>query len=251
MEKILVVDDEEEAADALKAFLTARGYQVYTAGDGLKAIAVVRDTKPQVVLLDIVMPGKGGIDTLKEIRRIDRNIKVIMVTAVADEEIAKLAIELGAADYMTKPVDFDYLKAAVLKKILPEAKPSGEPLEKEKKTILLRALSGEAEGALQGKEIKIAKLPFYIGRKSFRSLDLSLIDHEPFQISRIHCFLSCKDDKFCITDAGSTLGMAVDGVRIGKHGSSNCALLKPGVHKMTLGSARSPYHFELEILMEL
>lgn len=114
MERILVVDDEIEACDILKEFLTLKGYEVYTAHDGPTAITKAREVSPRIVLLDIRMPGMGGIEVLKEIKKMDPSIGVIMATAVADHDVAIKALELGAYDYITKPLDLDYLDTVIL-----------------------------------------------------------------------------------------------------------------------------------------
>jgi len=118
MERILVVDDEIHACDVLEKFFNLKGYEVYTAQDGQAAINKVKEFRPHIVLLDIMMPGMGGIDVLKEIKKIDPAAGVIMVTAVADEELAKRALELGAYDYITKPVNLNYLETVVIVKIV-------------------------------------------------------------------------------------------------------------------------------------
>lgn len=118
MVKILVVDDEIEACNALKEFLGLKGYEVYTAQDGKTAIEKVRELRPQLILLDMIMPGMHGIEVLKEIKKIDPKIGVIMVTVVTDEVQAKKALQFGAYDYITKPVDLNYLDTVVMVKIL-------------------------------------------------------------------------------------------------------------------------------------
>jgi DNA-binding NtrC family response regulator len=118
MERILVVDDEVEVCKVLKEFLASKGYEVHTALDGSTAISKVKEVRPHIVLLDIIMPGMGGIDVLKEIKGIDHRVGVIMVTAVADHELARRAIELGAYDYITKPMDLNYLETVVMVKII-------------------------------------------------------------------------------------------------------------------------------------
>ncbi len=118
MVKILVVDDEIEACNALKEFLDAKGYEVYTAQDGENALDKIRELRPQLVLLDMIMPGMHGIEVLQEIKKIDPKIGVIMVTVVTNETQAKKAIQLGAYDYITKPVDLNYLDTVVMVKIL-------------------------------------------------------------------------------------------------------------------------------------
>jgi DNA-binding response OmpR family regulator len=118
MVKILVVDDEIEACNALKEFLEVKGYEVYTAQDGKTALDQVQELRPQLVLLDMIMPGMHGMEVLQEIKKTDPEIGVIMVTVVTDEAQAKKALDLGAYDYITKPVDLNYLDTVVMVKIL-------------------------------------------------------------------------------------------------------------------------------------
>lgn len=118
MERILVVDDEVEVCNTLKKFLASNGYEVYTALDGETAVSKTKEVRPHIVLLDIIMPGMNGIDTLKEIKKVDPSVGVIMVTAVVDEELAKGALELGAYEYITKPIDLNYLKTVVMVKMV-------------------------------------------------------------------------------------------------------------------------------------
>ncbi len=117
-ERILVVDDEVEVCNALKEFLSLREYEVETALDGPTALKMVEDFKPQIVLLDIIMPGMGGLDVLKRIRNSNPEIGIIMTTAVVDEEIAKSTIRLGAYDYITKPIDLDHLETVLMVKMI-------------------------------------------------------------------------------------------------------------------------------------
>ncbi|MBW2183662.1 MAG: response regulator [Deltaproteobacteria bacterium] len=78
----------------------------------------MEDFKPHVVLLDIMMPGMGGIDVLRGIRNINPEIGVIMTTAVTNEEIAKRAMKFGAYDYITKPLDLNYLETVLMVKMI-------------------------------------------------------------------------------------------------------------------------------------
>jgi DNA-binding response OmpR family regulator len=118
MEKILVVDDEIEVCSALKEFLSLKNYIVETALDGLTAIKKIEEFNPHIVLLDIMMPGIGGIDVMKEIRDINPQIGIIMITAVSDEDIANRTIKLGAYDYITKPLDLNYLEIVLMVKMI-------------------------------------------------------------------------------------------------------------------------------------
>lgn len=113
--KILIVDDEIGICNIFYDFFTKEGYEVIKSTSGKEALAKVVSEKPELVFLDIRMPGMDGLEVLKEIKKIDKSIVVIMETVLNDEESAKKAIELGAYDYVSKPLSFDYLeKAAVL-----------------------------------------------------------------------------------------------------------------------------------------
>jgi len=112
---ILIVDDEIEICSIFYDFFTPKGHNVMKATSGKEALEILKKQKPNLVFLDIRMPEMGGIEVLKEIKKIDNSIVVIMVTVVNDEIMAKKAIKLGAYDYVTKPLSFDYLeKAAIL-----------------------------------------------------------------------------------------------------------------------------------------
>ncbi|MBI5749526.1 MAG: response regulator [Nitrospinae bacterium] len=117
MTRILVVDDEVETCDLLKRYLTKKGYQTFTALSGEDAVNIVKEERPHIVLLDIRMPGMGGIEALKKIKEIDREIGVVMITAVKEEETAKEILKLGADDYITKPMDLKYLDNVLMVKI--------------------------------------------------------------------------------------------------------------------------------------
>jgi DNA-binding response OmpR family regulator len=116
--RILCVDDEPLVLKLMEAQLVPRGYEVFKAPNGATAVRLVKEIRPHIVLLDIMMPGRSGIETLVEILKIDPNVGVIMVTAVTDDEIARQAVDLGAFDYVTKPINFDYLETALLVKYI-------------------------------------------------------------------------------------------------------------------------------------
>lgn len=111
--KVLVVDDEPEVRCLLEEFLGGRGYEVVLAADGLEALAAVDAEKPDLVLLDVAMPGMDGVEALKQMATADPSVHVIMVTANADIGVISKLLALGAVDYIPKPMDLDYLEQAV------------------------------------------------------------------------------------------------------------------------------------------
>ncbi len=114
MERILIVDDEIEICNTLHEFFSLRGYEAHMAFDGPTAIRKVKEVRPHIVFLDMIMPGMGGIDVLKEIKKIDPTVGVVMLSAVIDHELAKRSLELGAYDYLTKPIDLEYLETVAM-----------------------------------------------------------------------------------------------------------------------------------------
>jgi two-component system response regulator AtoC len=117
MAKVLVVDDEPEAVELLVEFLSSKGYEILTATSGEEALRRVREDRPHLVLLDIRMPKMNGIEVLKRIREIDPEMGIIMVTAVNEEDVGRQALELGAFDYIVKPLDLKYLERSLWYKI--------------------------------------------------------------------------------------------------------------------------------------
>jgi two-component system response regulator (stage 0 sporulation protein F) len=117
MHKLLVVDDENDICDFVKTFFKDRGFHVFTALSGEDALATIKKDRPDMVLLDIKMKGMDGLAALKHIKELDKSIKIIMVTALEDQDKMHEAYKLGACDYIIKPLILDYLEQAVLKNL--------------------------------------------------------------------------------------------------------------------------------------
>ncbi|MDP3722683.1 MAG: response regulator [Candidatus Omnitrophota bacterium] len=117
MVKLLVADDEQKICRLLKSFFDEHGFQVLLAHDGRAALACIRAERPHLVFLDLHMPGINGLDILKEARQVDETMKIIVITAIEDEETIRKAKSLGAADYVIKPFSLNYLKDEVLAKV--------------------------------------------------------------------------------------------------------------------------------------
>ncbi|MGG3610104.1 response regulator YycF [Priestia megaterium] len=110
--RILVVDDEKPIADILKFNLQKEGYEVFCAYDGIEALEKVEEVQPEMILLDIMLPQKDGMEVCREVRK-KYDMPIIMLTA-KDSEIDKvLGLELGADDYVTKPFSTRELLARV------------------------------------------------------------------------------------------------------------------------------------------
>ncbi|MFQ5875170.1 MAG: response regulator, partial [Dehalococcoidia bacterium] len=108
--EVLVVDDDPSFCKVLRKFLVGKGYNVLEAHSGDEALDTYRQERPDLVLLDIRMPGKNGLETLRELMALDPKASVIMVTAVHEEWHAIQAMTEGAFEYITKPINFNYLE---------------------------------------------------------------------------------------------------------------------------------------------
>jgi len=115
--RILVVDDEIDICVATKNFLTRKGYEVFTARTKDEAWEAVKQNRPEIILLDIRLKEASGIDILKEVKKSDKDIKVVMVTALDDEENMKHAKAWGADEYVAKPFTVEYLNDVLLQKL--------------------------------------------------------------------------------------------------------------------------------------
>lgn len=128
---ILVVDDHKSVRTMVADYLEEHGYRVLTAGDGEEALLVARRLRPDLVLLDVMMPGLDGIGFLQAYRR-DTSAPVILLTARIEETDKVVGLELGADDYITKPFGMKELLArvrAVLRRaVAAQSAPTGEVL---------------------------------------------------------------------------------------------------------------------------
>ena len=107
--KVLFVDDERDFLETLMKRMRKRGVNVAGVGSGEEALDYLKNQPADVVVLDVKMPGIGGISTLREIKKIDPLMEVIMLTGHANIEAAIEGMESGAFDYLMKPADFDEL----------------------------------------------------------------------------------------------------------------------------------------------
>ena len=114
---ILIVDDEPEIVELVGEFLERRGYRVKTATNGEDALAIVEKEPPDLMLLDIYMPGMNGVDVLRRLKAQQSPVGVIMLTASQEELLLQEALKLGAFDVLSKPVNLDEIELAVAVKL--------------------------------------------------------------------------------------------------------------------------------------
>lgn len=124
---ILIVDDEPAVSDLLAYNLRKAHYEVLTADDGLEAVRLARSARPDLVLLDLMLPGLDGLDVCRELRKTGE-LPIIMITALGEETDRVVGLELGADDYVTKPFSVRELMARI-------------------KTVLRRAQAGKTESS--------------------------------------------------------------------------------------------------------
>ena len=126
--RMLIVDDEAPVRDVLNDYFVERRFAVMTAANGQDALAAFARERPDVVLLDVRMPGLDGLAVLKRLREVDPGVAVIMVTANEDVTVARETLAIGAFDYVAKPFDFDHLDRTVVTAMIHSARsPALEP----------------------------------------------------------------------------------------------------------------------------
>ncbi|MCY3893204.1 MAG: response regulator transcription factor [Acidimicrobiaceae bacterium] len=160
MTSVLVVDDEPSFTEALTVGLRREGFEVRTAADGRAALAEINEAEPDLVLLDVMLPGMSGLDVCREIRKQSR-VPLIMVTARAEEIDAVVGLEVGADDYVAKPYRMRELVArmrAVLRRALeqsPPSQPSGPPSQPSDLLPQPQLIEGDVELDIDRHELRV------------------------------------------------------------------------------------------------
>jgi two-component system KDP operon response regulator KdpE len=172
---ILVVDDEPQIRRVMRTTLTAEGYTITEARDGTEALERVREIKPDLILLDMNMPGLDGLQTCREIRS-DSQVPIIMLTVRSEEKDKVRALDAGADDYVVKPFGIEELLARV-------------------RALLRRAAEGKDAGALVSKELNfdfekrdilVRGTPIHLTPKEFAVLkELVVADGRPISHRRL------------------------------------------------------------------
>ena len=158
--KILIVEDDQNLITTLKYNLLKEGYRIVTALDGAQALKVARSEKPELIVLDVMLPNLSGLDVCRILRK-EMTVPILMLTAKTEEVDKIVGLEIGADDYMTKPFSMRELLARV-------------------RAMLRRANISESKPASEQKCLKIGDLEIDIGRhQAFRrSVPLDLTPKE-------------------------------------------------------------------------
>lgn len=151
--KILVVDDEDRVRESIREILTDEGYRVIEAADGARVLDLIKKEHPHLVLLDIWMPEVDGIGLLKDIKKQEPDLNVIMISGHGNIHTAVTATKLGAFDFMEKPLSLDGLLLTV-QRALGETQGEGAPAKPKEAKTKRRARSAAANGDLRQKTLK-------------------------------------------------------------------------------------------------
>jgi DNA-binding response OmpR family regulator len=146
---ILVVEDYHDVRRMLKVLLESEQFRVLEAATGAEALKVIQSERPEVVLMDLALPGLDGFETIRRMRKIDafQNTPIIVLTAYTRESIYETARHAGANYFMAKPIDFDEL-AALLKQIL-----FGRSAKYTRSAAQRAALENKSRGPLQSRKL--------------------------------------------------------------------------------------------------
>ena len=172
-ETILVVDDEPKIVQLARDYLEKSGFKVLTSGDGQQALAITRQERPDLIVLDLMLPGMDGLDVCRAIRR-ESDVPIIMLTARAEETDQLIGLELGADDYITKPFSPRALVARVRALL---RRTQGNLLQQE--TIRI----GDLELDLQRKQLNLKGEIIHLTRSEFLLLE-TLAKHPGQPLSR-------------------------------------------------------------------
>ncbi|WP_026677249.1 response regulator [Fictibacillus gelatini] len=112
-EKILIVDDQYGIRVLLNEIFQKEGYETYQAGNGVQALAIVEEETPDLVILDMKIPGMDGLEILRRIKKLNEEIQVIIMTAYGELDMIHEAMKLGAITHFAKPFDIDEIRSAV------------------------------------------------------------------------------------------------------------------------------------------
>ena len=158
--RVLVIEDEQKMADLIKRGLEEEGMSIEIAGDGEAGLAAIRDGEFELVILDLGLPGRNGLEIAREIRAAGRRIPILILTAQDSTEMKVKGLDLGADDYLTKPFAFAELLArlrALQRRSSPDGKGTIQIGDLTLNLLNRRATRAGVEVQLTGKEFELLK----------------------------------------------------------------------------------------------
>jgi len=117
--KVLIVDDQFGIRTLLNEVLQKEGYEIFQAANGLQALHIIKKHSPDLVLLDMKIPGMDGLEILEKLKEIDSEVRVLIMTAYGELDMIEKTKKLGALAHFSKPFDIDEVRSAVKKHLLP------------------------------------------------------------------------------------------------------------------------------------
>ncbi|MFQ5511180.1 MAG: response regulator [Candidatus Krumholzibacteriia bacterium] len=208
---ILAVDDEEDILELVEFNLAREGYSVLRVTTGEEALQVARSRNPDLVLLDLMLPGVDGLEVCKRLKRGEatRNIPVIMLTAKGEEADIVLGLELGAEDYVTKPFSPKVLTARVRAVFRRREQPEADG-ESPSRIHDLEIHPGRHEVSLAGKPVTLTLTEFRI---------LQFLAKRPGWVyTRYQIVEAVRGDDYAVTDRAVDVQIAGLRKKLGKHG---------------------------------
>lgn len=158
---ILIVDDDVKILDLLKAYFSKENFTVVTATDGVSGLAAIKKNKPDIVILDLMLPGMDGFEVLKQARKMGLTVPVIMLTARGEESDKLVGLEIGADDYIAKPFSPKEVVARA-KAVIRRVKEGKEAAPKEIKVGGLSIDTNRHEITMDGKAVVFTPIEFKI-----------------------------------------------------------------------------------------
>ncbi|WP_410655387.1 response regulator transcription factor [Amycolatopsis sp. lyj-112] len=157
--RVLVVDDDETVRDVVRRYLEVAGFDVDVAGDGTEGLRLFSTTAPDLVVLDVMMPGLNGLEVCRRLRQVSQ-VPVVMLTALGEEENRIAGLQLGADDYVTKPFSPKELALRVASVLRRARMPRPEPAALELSDGGLRLQMNARQGTLDGVELPLTSREF-------------------------------------------------------------------------------------------
>ncbi|HOM70963.1 MAG TPA: response regulator transcription factor [Armatimonadota bacterium] len=183
-QKVLLIEDDAAIADSISYSLTNEGFEVFTADDGVTGLAAARNSYPDIIILDLMLPKLSGLDLCRTLRK-ESSVPIIMLTAKTEEVDRVVGLELGADDYVTKPFSTRELIArirAVLRRIKGAAQEDTQ----------MKLQAGDISVDLARRRVTVGEKPIHLPLKQFELLR-TLMSHQDKVLTREYLFQTIWD----------------------------------------------------------